>query len=46
MEEMISISKERYKELLQAEKKLVMLEYYSVDKWEGYRKAMEALSEE
>lgn len=46
MEEMISISRERYEELSKAEKKLNMLECYGVDNWEGYGEAMEALSEE
>lgn len=46
MEEMISISKQRYEELLKAEKKLDMLECYGVDNWEGYVEAMGALAEE
>ena len=46
MEEMISISKQRYEELLKSEKELNMLESYGVDNWEGYEEAMEALSEE
>ena len=46
MEEMISISKQRYEELLKAEKELNMLNFYGVDNWEGYEEATEALAKE
>lgn len=42
METGVYISKERYKELLNSEKKLVALENAGVDNWEGYDYAMES----
>jgi hypothetical protein len=39
--DMISISKERYDELIAVEEKLSALECAGVDNWEGYDFAME-----
>ena len=46
MEPMISISKLRYNELLEAEEKLHALENAGVDNWDGYDFAMENIWEE
>lgn len=37
MEEMISISKQRYEELLEAEKTLNTIKYYGDVSWEDYK---------
>lgn len=42
----VTLSQERYAELLHAECKLIALEHAGVDNWEGYGDAMEALDEE
>lgn len=45
MEEMITINKEYYEQLLEYEKKLDALEGAGVDNWAGYDYAMELLNE-
>ncbi len=42
----VEIMKERFEELLEAEKKLDALEFFGVDNWCGYGDAMQSLSED
>mgnify|MGYP007070000574 CR=1 FL=1 len=44
--EQVTITKQRYDELLRAEAELLALENYGVDNWSGYGEAMQSLHEE
>ena len=45
MDEVITITKERLKELLQAEKMLGCLVAAGIDNWEGYEVALDMMDE-
>jgi hypothetical protein len=41
----ITISKERYEELLRIEREMLALEWHGVDNWSGYGEAMDSIYE-
>lgn len=45
-QEVLTVTKRRYEELLAAEAKLTALLDFGVDNWEGYSDAMRSLGEE